>query len=151
MPKIEETVENAVKSACVDTGVSIYDVEYVKEGQDYVLRIFIDKDGGVNIEDCENFTNAVNPVLDALDPIKEAYILEVSSPGIERRLRRDEHFTASLGKEVEVKLYAPLDGKKVLQGTLTNATKDMITVVCEKNEYQIEKKRIASCKWFVKF
>lgn len=103
----------------------IWDVQFVKEGADWVLRIFIDKDGGVGIEDCVNMTHAINPVLDREDPIPQEYLLEVSSPGMERKLTRPEHFQAYLGAPVQVKLIRPLeDGRRVLEGELLRAEPD---------------------------
>ena len=98
----------------------LWDVEYVKEGAERVLRFTIDKEEGVNIDDCERFHRAVDPALDELDPIDEPYRLEVSSPGLERELRTDAHIAACRGWDVEVRLYAPdADGNKSYLGTLT--------------------------------
>jgi ribosome maturation factor RimP len=91
-------------------GLSVWDVRYVKEGAQWYLRIFIDKPGGVDINDCENVSRAVNDPLDELDPIENAYCLEVCSPGIERELVRDEHFAQYIGADVLVKLRQPVEG-----------------------------------------
>lgn len=99
-------------------GVSVYDVEYVKEGSDYYLRAFIDKPGGVNIQDCENVSRALSDALDREDFIPDAYILEVSSPGLGRALKKDKHLQASLGEEVEVKLFKPIDECREFAGVL---------------------------------
>ena len=100
-------------------GLSIWDVRYEKEGGAWYLRIFIDKPGGVGIDDCEAMSRAINGPLDDLDPIRESYCLEVSSPGLNRELRRGEHFTAFLGSRVQVRLIRPApDGKRELTGTL---------------------------------
>lgn len=99
-------------------GVSIYDVEYVKEGADYYLRAYIDKPDGVNIQDCENVSRALSDELDRADFIPDAYILEVSSPGLGRMLKKDKHLQASIGEEVEIKLYKPLDNCKDFSGIL---------------------------------
>ena len=99
-------------------GVSIYDVEYVKEGSNYYLRAYIDKPEGVNIQDCENVSRALSDELDRVDFIPDAYILEVSSPGLGRALKKDKHLTASIGEEVEIKLYKPQDGGKEFSGIL---------------------------------
>ncbi len=101
-------------------GLSIWDVRYEKEGGAWYLRIFIDKPGGVGINDCEAMSRAVNGPLDELDPIKESYCLEVSSPGVNRELRREEHFRACLGSRVTVRLIRPMpDGSRDLQGVLS--------------------------------
>ena len=96
----------------------LWDVEFVKEGADKYLRITIDNEDGITIEDCEKFHRAIDPLLDEADPISEAYILEVSSPGIERELKNHMHIEACEGWDVEVKLYAPRNGSKVFRGVL---------------------------------
>lgn len=120
MSKIETLVEELATPVCEELGMSLYDVEYKKEGPDYFLRIFIAKEGGVGIDDCEAVSRKMSDLLDAADPIAEAYNLEVSSPGIERVLRKEAHFLGAIGEEVELKLFAPMDGKKVLSGTLSD-------------------------------
>ena len=99
-------------------GVSIYDVEYVKEGGEFYLRAYIDKQDGVNIIDCENVSRELSDVLDAKDFIEESYILEVSSPGLGRTLKKDRHFANSIGQDVEVKLFKPMNGCKEFEGEL---------------------------------
>lgn len=103
---------------CEELGLYLWDVEYVKEGADYILRITIDSAEGVTIDDCERMTRAIDPILDEDDPIENSYRLEVSSPGVERTLSRPEHFEAMMGAEVEVKLFAPIDGAKTFRGIL---------------------------------
>lgn len=103
---------------CEELGLYLWDVEYVKEGADYILRITIDSAEGVTIEDCERMTRAIDPILDEDDPIENSYRLEVSSPGVERTLSRPEHFEVMMGAEVEVKLFAPIDGAKSYRGIL---------------------------------
>ena len=99
-------------------GYVLWDVEYVKVGADMYLRITIDNEDGITIEDCEKFHRAIDPILDEADPISEAYILEVSSPGIERELKTAEHIEACEGWDVEVRLYAPRNGAKMFRGVL---------------------------------
>ena len=101
-----------------ELGYFLWDVEYVKEGARRVLRITIDSEEGITIDDCEKMHRAIDPVLDEADPIEEAYYLEVSSPGVERELRTAEHLYACEGWNVEVKLYAPLNGSKLYRGIL---------------------------------
>ena len=98
--------------------VEIYDVEYVKEGSDYYLRAYIDKPEGVNILDCENVSRALSEALDKADFIPDAYILEVSSPGLGRTLKKDKHLEKSLGEEVEIRLYKPVDKCREFSGVL---------------------------------
>ena len=119
LAKIDEALEKLALDICERHGVYIYNTEYKKEGSEYFLRLFIDKDGGVTIEDCENVSREISPLLDDLTFIKEAYIFEVSSPGIDRALTRDWHFEKVMGEEIEIKLFAPLDGKKEISGILT--------------------------------
>ncbi len=105
-----------------ELGLSLWDVQFLKEGADWFLRIFIDKEEGVGIEDCVDMTHAINPVLDREDPIPQEYILEVSSPGLNRKLTKPRHFAAFLGAPVRVKLLRPLeDGKRLLEGVLLRA------------------------------
>ena len=110
-------------------GVSIYDVEYVKEGSDYYLRAYIDKPEGVNIQDCENVSRALSDELDRVDFIPDAYILEVSSPGLGRTLKKDKHLQAAIGEEVEVKLYKPLDNCKEFSGILESFDGDTVVIL----------------------
>ena len=112
-------------------GVQIYDVEYVKEGADWYLRAYIDKDGGVTIEDCEKVSRAVSEVMDQDDFIDDAYILEVSSPGLGRTLKKDKHLEKSIGMEVEVKTYKPIEKQKEFSGVLKEFDADSITIVTE--------------------
>lgn len=100
-------------------GLRLWDVEFVKEGSDYFLRYFVDKDGGVTIDDCEAFSRAVDPELDRADPIEQSYCLEVSSPGIERELKKGWHFTENIGRRVRVRLIRPdAAGRRDIEGTL---------------------------------
>ncbi len=123
-------------------GLSLWDVRYVKEGALWYLRIFIDKEDGVTIEDCEKVTHAVDAPLDELDPIEGSYTLEVSSPGIERELVRDEHFDQFLGAPVMIKLHKPLEnGARELRATLLSHTKDTVDIITEDGtEITINKK-----------
>lgn len=123
-------------------GLSLWDVRYVKEGAVWYLRIFIDKEEGVTIEDCENVTRAIDEPLDRLDPIEGSYCLEVSSPGIERELIRDEHFDKFLGAPIMVKLHRPLEnGEKELKGTLLSHDKENVEMVTENGTEIVIKKK----------
>ena len=108
-----------------ELGLSLWDVQFVKEGADWFLRIFIDKEGGVSIDDCVDMTHAIDPVLDREDPIPQEYLLEVSSPGLERKLTRPQHFAAYVGKPVRARLIRPLEtGERELCGVLLSAEED---------------------------
>ncbi|MFI3313572.1 MAG: ribosome maturation factor RimP [Eubacteriales bacterium] len=116
--KITERVRLFAEPVVNQLGLSLWDVEYVREGGDWFLRLYIDKAEGVGIQDCEAVSRAIDPILDEEDPIPDAYNFEVSSAGLERTLKRPEHFTDSLGKDVFVKLYTAKDGTKEFTGTL---------------------------------
>ncbi len=136
-----ETVTNLIKPIVEAQGVSLWDVRFVKEGALWYLRIFIDKPDGITIEDCETVSRAVEKPLDEKDPIEQNYILEVSSPGIERELVRDEHFDAFLGAPIMVKLIRPDEnGERELKGTLTAHNKDTVTLALDGVDRVIAKK-----------
>lgn len=116
--------------------VEIYDVEYVKEGSEWYLRAYIDKEGGVTIDDCENVSRAVSEVMDQDDFIPEAYILEVSSPGLGRTLKKDKHLQKSIGDEVEIKTYKPIEKQKEFSGILSAFDADTITIVTDEETEQ---------------
>ena len=129
----EELVEQLLEPIAAAHGVQIYDVEYVREGQEYYLRAYIDKEGGVTIDDCVDVSHDLSDALDETDPIPEAYTLEVSSPGLGRTLTKDRHFAASIGKAVEGNTYKPYDeaadGKnKNFEGTLKSFDADTLTI-----------------------
>ena len=146
MAKIDEALEKIAADVCERHGVYIYNTEYKKEGSEYYLRLYIDKDGGVTIEDCENVSREISPLLDELTFIKEAYIFEVSSPGIDRALTRDWHFEKVMGKEIDIKLFAPIDGMKEISGILTKYEDGAITVNVNDKEIIIEKGKAASVR-----
>lgn len=117
-------VEDAVRSQ----GVELWDVRFVKEGASYYLRIFIDSEKGIDIDDCTNVSHTVDPILDEADPIDKSYYLEVCSPGLERELTREEHFEKMRGREVTVKLYRAVNGAKEITGTLKNYENGNLTL-----------------------
>ncbi len=131
----EERTEALLEPIAAANGCEIYDVEYVKEGSDWYLRAYIDKSEGVSITDCENVSRALSDKLDAEDFIPDAYILEVSSPGLGRTLKKDRHLEKSLGQEVELKTYKPVEQGAVKQkeftGILKAYDKDTVTIESE--------------------
>ena len=136
-----ESVTALVQPIVESMGLSLWDVRFLKEGAEWYLRIFIDKDSGVTIDDCENVTRAVDAPLDELDPIEQNYILEVSSPGIERELLKPAHFDAFLGAKVMLRLIRPdSSGQRDIKGTLTAHDKDTVTVMTDGVESVINKK-----------
>jgi len=106
----------------------LWDVEYVKEGAEMILRIVIDSNEGITLDDCERVSRAVDPILDEADPIESSYRLEVTSPGVERPLTRPDHFEACMGEEIEVRLYAPLNGQTILRGVLSETAERSFTL-----------------------
>ena len=124
----EEKTETLLSPIVERFGVEIYDVEYVKEGKEYFLRVYIDKPEGVNIQDCENVSRALSDVLDEEDFIPDAYILEVSSPGLGRVLKKDRHLEKSLGEAVELKTYKPIDKQKEFAGILKAYDETSVTI-----------------------
>ena len=146
MAKIEEKVEQLVKDPIEKLGYSLYDVEYVREGPEYYLRIYIDKESGIDLNDCEKVSNEINEILDKADYIKEQYYLEVSSPGIERKLRKDKHLEQNISKNVEIKLFKKdNNGKKEYTGKLKAFNQEEIIIETDK-EIAIERKNIAQIK-----
>lgn len=117
-----------------------------RNGKDYFLRIYIDKEEGIDLNDCEKVSNTINEIIDKADYIKEQYFLEVSSTGIERILRKDIHLEQNIGEEIEIKLFRPLEGKKQLDGILTRFDKEKVYIKTEKEEKGIERKQIAQIK-----
>ena len=146
MAKIEEKIEQLVKDPIEKLGYSLYDVEYVKEGPEYYLRIYIDKESGIDLNDCEKVSNEINEIVDKADYIKEQYYLEVSSPGIERKLRKDKHLEQNISKNVEIKLFKKdNNGKKEYTGKLKAFNQEEIIIETNK-EIAIERKNIAQIK-----
>ena len=145
--KIFELVEPTVKGL----GYELYDVEYEKEYDNWVLTLFIDRPEGVSLDDCELVSNAVDPILDEADPIEQAYYLSVSSVGLDRPLKKDKDFARNLGKKVDIRLYAPLDGKKELTGTLVSYTGEELTVALQKGEKTIARKACALIRPHIDF
>lgn len=130
-------------------GLKLWDVRYVKEGADWFLRVYIDKPEGVDITDCEKVSRAINDPLDELDPIENAYCLEVCSPGIERELVRDEHFEQFIGADIMVKMLRPIEGiGREFAGVLTAYEDGMVTITDHsgENEMTISKKDAAWIK-----
>lgn len=146
MASIEEKVESLISKKIEELGYELYDVQYSKEGKDYFLRIFINKEGGIDLNDCEKVSNEINEILDKADYIKEQYYLEVSSPGIERKLRKDKHLEQNISKNVEIKLFKKdNNGKKEYTGKLKAFNQEEIIIETDK-EIAIERKNIAQIK-----
>ena len=143
MANIEEKVEKLIKSKIEAIGYELYDVEYAKEGKNYFLRIYIDKPEGIDLNDCEKVNNEITDILDEANYIKEQYFLEVSSPGIERILRKDKHLEQNKGSEIHIKLFKKdVLGNKEYIGVLKDFDKEYIEI----DEVKIERKNIAQIK-----
>ena len=140
---IKETVREAIEPTVTELGYRIWDVTYSKIGADYHLEITIDSDNGINIEDCERVHRAIDPILDEVDPIEGFYYLEVSSPGVERELRTEEHITLSVGVKVEAKLFTPKDGRKSIVGILSAYADGVLTITAEDGEIALDRKDIS--------
>lgn len=125
---VRETVREAIEPTVTGMGYDIWDIQYSKVGTDYTLEITIDKAGGITIDDCETVHRAIDPIIDECDPVEGFYYLQVSSPGIERELRTDDHLARSVGERVEAKLFSPVDGRKSVTGRLSSFDADSITI-----------------------
>ena len=147
MANIEERVERLIEPIIEEIGYELYDVEYAKEGKNYFLRIFIDKENGIDLNDCEKVNDAINDILDEENCIKEQYFLEVSSPGIERILRKDKHLEQNIGQQINVKLFKKDENqKKEYVGELSEFDEQNIIIKQEENQIKIERKNIAQIK-----
>ncbi|MBE6640562.1 MAG: ribosome maturation factor RimP [Ruminococcaceae bacterium] len=143
---IADRVAALVSPVAEELGLYIWDVEFAKRGPDYYLTVTIDSDEGIDIEDCEKMHRAIDPVLDEADPIEKAYMLEVSSPGIERDLKKDEHFEWALEETVELKLFAAVNGTKTVKGRLAAFDSASVTVAQASGDTVIERKNISKAK-----
>ena len=124
MANAAERVYDLIKETVEGCGVRLWDVRFLREGASWYLRVFIDKDEGISIDDCTEVSHAIDPIIDEADPIDEAYYLEVTSPGIEREIKTDAHISMCLGEQVELKLYAPKNGTKQFRGVLVGYDAD---------------------------
>lgn len=129
--KIQEVVYNLAHPLVEEMGLELVSVEFVKEGANWYLRLFIDKEKGVDLEDCEKASRAISDLLDQKDPISQSYFLEVSSPGIERLLQRDKDYVKYRDAHVNVHLYKPLDGRKQIKGRLGNVDQSVLRLNME--------------------
>lgn len=149
--QLVETVEGYLEPILAEHNYELVDVEYVKEGPNYYLRIYIDKEGGINIEDCRLTSRAIEEVLDAKDIIKEAYTLEVSSPGLDRILKRDREYVKYKGRMVDVKLYEAIDKQKHLTAELVEKTADELILDDEGTRLAINLKNVAQVRLAIMF
>ena len=148
--KLVELITEMAEPIVKEHGLELVDVEYIRE-KDWFLRIYINKPGGIDIDDCSVVSSKLTKVLDERDPIKEKYYLEVSSPGIDRPLKKDKDFQNNYGKMVDVQLFAPLDGKKEFVGVLSSHSDMLISLIVEEKEIELERKAVASIRPHIEF
>ncbi len=150
--QIIEGIKNISEPIAEEFGFELVDVEFLKEGSSHFLRVYLDKPGGINLDDCQLMSQTLSDKLDEKDPISVAYYLEVSSPGLDRPLKTDKDLNRNIGKEVEIKLYEPSDGKKILEGILESYNKEDINIKIESGDIMnIARKSVAVIKLAVKF
>ncbi len=153
---IEARTEEVLMPILEDLSFDLWDVSYVKEGADMYLRVYIDKEGGITIDDCVDVSRKLSDILDAQDIIEDAYILEVSSPGLGRKLVKDREFLRSIGRDVDIKFYKPVEGSKETSGKLLSFDKDTVTIETARSKappgtYTYDRKDIATVRLSVDF
>ena len=151
MSKLTEKIRSLAEPVVREEGCSLWDVEYVREAGSWYLRLFIDKEGGVGIDDCERISRRLDPILDEADPIPESYVFEVGSAGAERELKRPSDFAQFMGAEVEVKLYKPLEGRKAWVGELAGYDAGAVTLRIGEEERRFTAAEVAQVRLHVSF
>ena len=149
--KVTELVEKLAKPVVEENGCQLWDVEYVREGSEYFLRLYLDKETGVDINDCERISRAMDPILDEKDPIPTSYHFEVCSAGLERALKRPSDFERFMGSAITVKLYRPRNGLKEIPCVLTGYEEGRVTVTAGKETITFEKSEVALVRLRVEF
>lgn len=147
----EKKVEQLLLPIVQQNHFELVDVEFVKEGPNWYLRVYVDKQGGISIDDCELVSRELEKKMDEADPIEQAYILEISSPGLDRPLKKESDFKRYQGQLVDVKLYQPKNGRKEFQGQLLGLKDSIVTITEEKEELSFDRKEIASIRLAVIF
>ena len=142
----ENKVEKLIKEPIEKLGYSLYDIEYEKQGKEFHLIVYIEKEGGIDLIDCEKVTNLINPILDEADPINEQYFLEVSSSGVEKKLRKVEQYKKQIGNKIEVNLFTKINNEKTIEGILEEVTDDSIIVEHNKEKIKINLNQISNAK-----
>lgn len=146
LSKITAMVEPIV----IEEGLELVDIEYVRE-KDWYLRIYINKENGIDIDDCQRVSSKVAKLLDENDPIKEKYFLEVSSPGIDRPLKKDKDFIAFYGKQVDIQLFAAINGKKKFTGTLLSHSEKQVAISVDEQELTLDRSLVATVRPHIEF
>ncbi len=148
---IQQTVTELVSPVVENLNYELVDVEYVKEGANWYLRVYIDKPGGISIDDCQAVSEQISDLLDKNDPIDQSYYLEVSSPGLDRPLKTEKDFTKYKGELVEVKVFQPIDGKKIFEGELVGLKDNFIVINQDGHDIQFEREKVSIVKRVIKF
>ncbi|AEI44299.1 ribosome maturation factor RimP [Paenibacillus mucilaginosus] len=149
--QIKSTVEELVRPFLDDNGFELVDIEYVKEGGNWFLRVYVDKEGGIDIDDCTRVTEYLSAKLDEKDPIPDAYFLEISSPGAERPLKKTQDYHKAVGEHVFITTYEPVNGLKEFEGTLTSFDEQTVVVTVGKKEHSIPFAKVASARLAILF
>lgn len=149
--KIEDIVAEFAGPIVNNHSFELVDVEFIKEGTNWYLRIYIDKSGGITIDDCKIVSEEISDILDKKDPIDQSYFLEVSSPGLDRPLKKDSDFEKFKGELVEVKVYKPIDGRKVFEGELIGLIDNKIVIKIDDEDAEFKKDQVAVVRRVIKF
>ena len=149
MSRLTDKIAEIARPVVEEEGCSLWDVEYVREAGTWYLRVFIDRDGGVSIDDCERVSRRLDPILDEEDPIPDSYVFEVGSAGADRELKRPGDFEQFMGSEVEVKLYRPVDGSKHYTGTLSGYEAGAVSLTVGKKTLRFPKEQVAQVRLYV--
>ena len=149
MSKITDKIEKIALPVVEEAGCELWDVEYVHEAGTWFLRIYLDKEDGISINDCETVSRALDPILDEEDPIPDSYVFEVSSAGCDRIIRKPEHYAKCIGKTVDVKLYKPLNGRKTIVGALEEYSNGDIKIIEAEEVIELKKNEIAQTRLHV--
>ncbi|UHA73898.1 ribosome maturation factor RimP [Paenibacillus sp. 481] len=150
-PNIKSVVENMVTPFLDEHGFELVDVEYVKEGSSWFLRVYVDKDGGIDIEDCGRISEFLSLQLDENDPITDMYFLEVSSPGAERPLKKSKDYVKAIGKHVFITTYESVNGLKEFEGTLVSFDEQTVVVSVGKKAHELPFTKVASARLAIQF
>ncbi|SHE60968.1 MULTISPECIES: ribosome maturation factor RimP [Thermoanaerobacter] len=151
MSKIEQIAKDLVMPILEKNNFELVDVEYKKEGSHWYLRVYIDKEGGITLDDCQLVSEYLSDRLDEADPIEHSYILEVSSPGLDRPLKKPRDFERNIGKEIEISLYSPIDKRKKFEGELIEFTGDKIIILYNGERKEFDMKNVSLVKPVIKF
>lgn len=143
----EAKTEQLIQPIIDANNFELFDIEYVKEGSDYYLRVYIDKEGGITVDDCQLVSRAFNEILDREDYIADQYIFEVSSPGLLRPLKKEKDYVRSIGRLIDIKLYKAVDGQKEYTGVLKEYDTDTVTLTIDEEDKKFDRANLAMIRW----